>query len=165
MYCWRDVFQCEHVGNVTRWSRAGDSRAPTKYTNNEGSRRDHRAAKTIRVQRRGVKEKPVFLPFLTFFDDCFFLMNLVASCGSSSSSPSPATSAMGSTPPESQTEGILQLFGIKADWINKYSVSLRHINSHLWFHKVTLRAAQCNNSLLQLAKRKRKGLISCHDAK
>lgn len=40
----------------------------------------------------------VFLPFLTFFTDCFFLMNLVASCGRSS--PSPLTSGMGSIPPE-----------------------------------------------------------------
>lgn len=42
------------------------------------------------------------LPLFTFLDGCFFLMNLVASCGRSSSSPSPAASAMGSTPPESR---------------------------------------------------------------
>lgn len=40
----------------------------------------------------------VFLPFLTFFTDCFFLMNLVASCGRSS--PSPLASGMGSIPPK-----------------------------------------------------------------
>lgn len=64
-------------------------------------------------------EKSAFLPFLTFFDGCFFLMNLVA-CGSSSSSPSPATSAMGSTPPEWQVEGILQPDGIYrlTEWIS-----------------------------------------------
>lgn len=37
-------------------------------------------------------------------------MNLVASCGSPSSSPSPANSAMGSTPPETQVGGKHQCF-------------------------------------------------------
>lgn len=36
---------------------------------------------------------------MTFLDGCFFLMNLVASCGSASWSPSPASSAIVSTPP------------------------------------------------------------------